>query len=626
MSIISIKLEEDYKSFDEGFETVLEGDTIILSGINGSGKSQLINIIRGVEQVERADPMMDPMNPTTNKKIHSLVKIDGQVLNQKCVEFKGFKDNFNISEILKPTSAELMRAVDEAYRIFKSGRLDPKKSPDYSSSCIKANKILSERFGKVDNSISESEFKTVLRQSGFLWQQDDKFSNVVGMLFYNHAMAIAQGRQDAGAVAGPAFDETTLGTPPWTELNELFSELNLEYRFKNNYTIFHAELDETPCLYSINKKGELLESETRALRDLSDGEKTIISLCFISLRKIEGEDKRLLLLDELDAVLNPSLTEKLFVVLQKYYVNKGIDVIITTHSPATISLAPKNATFYEVFKKNYSKQRVHEVNKDEYEELKIVNKRFYDKIENQEQRIQDLKVLLEKNEDFLIITEGKTDWKYMIGALKYFHAKNEFTDILEDHFYRFGSQEDVSNSICGTNDHADLGEAQLNKFLSNEIALRTGDVGRRKMIWIGVFDSDTNTKIKSNPVYGIHSFKIEPSGISTEFLFKDEEIKSLIDDKRLYLGTEFDQRTCRHKSENLNLGAGSQKKAGKKVIIDNDVYDANGINQSLSKEEFSQAIYNHNIEISDHSWENFRHIFEKIESLVPKSKEEFANQ
>ncbi|TSE05588.1 AAA family ATPase [Aquimarina algiphila] len=616
MSEITIKLNQKYKSFDQGFATSLQGNIIVLSGINGSGKSQLMNIIRGREQGD----LNNPLNPTQHINISSSIEIDGEKVDQNQIEIKSFKDNFNLPEIIKSTSVQLTNAIDQAHNQFKQGKLNPASLPQYASSCIKAINILKEKFGEVSNTISESDFKNTLRQSDFTWRNEDQFTDTIGFIFYSHAMAIAQGRQDAGAVDGPAFDKTSLGTPPWTELNNLFSELNLEYRFKNNYKIIHAELDEIPRLYSIDKEGNIIDSETRNLKDLSDGEKTIISLCFTSLRKIEGEDKKLLLLDELDAVLNPSLTENLFTVLKKYYLDKDIIVVITTHSPATISLAPEDTTFYEVFKKNYSNQRVIEVSKDEYKELQKVNKRFYDKIEDQAQRINDLEASLDSNEDLLIITEGKTDWKYIIGALKYFHSRNEFENINETHFYKFGTQEDLENSVCGTNINADLGEDQLNRFLANEISSRTGNTERRKMVWIGIFDSDTNIKIRNKPEYGVHSFKIKLDGISTEFLFNDDELKSLVAGKRLYIGDEFDTRTCQHSSENLNLGAGSYKKSGKRVIIDNDVYNQDKLNQALSKEEFSQAIYNHQIEISQESWEKFRHILEEIDSLIPVQK------
>lgn len=613
MSEIKINLNQKYKSFDQGFSTSLQGNIIVLSGINGSGKSQLMNIIKGREQ---GDPN-NPVTPTQHINISSSIEINGEKIDQKQIEIKSFKDNINLPEIVKSTSAQLTQAVDQAYNQFKKGKLTPASLPQFASSCIKANKILKEKFGKVDNTISESDFKNTLRQSDFIWRNEDQFTDIIGFIFYTHAMAIAQGRQDAGAVDGPAFDEASLGTPPWTELNNLFSELNLEYRFKNNYNIIHAELDETPILYSIDEKGDIIASDTRVLKDLSDGEKTIISLCFTSLRKIEGEDKKLLLLDELDAVLNPSLTENLFTVLKKYYLDKGITVIITTHSPATISLAPDDTVFYEVFKRNHSTNRIIEVDRDEYKELQKVNKRFYDKIENQTQRIKELEEVVDSNAEILIITEGKTDWKYFIGALKYFHSKDEFKNIEEEYFYKYGSEEDVNASVCGTNIFADLGESQLNKLLSNEIANRTGDAERRSKIWIGVFDSDTDIKIKNKREYNVHSFKIQPDGISTEFLFDDAEIKSEIESKRLFIGDEFNERTTRHVTENLNLGTGSQKRAGRREIIDCDVYNEADENQALSKERFSQAIYNHEIEISENSWERFRHIFEQIISFLP---------
>ncbi|MCG8763514.1 ATP-binding protein [Tenacibaculum finnmarkense] len=616
MNEINIKLNQKYKSFDKDFNTILRGNIIILSGINGSGKSQLINIIKGREQRD----INNFMDPTEHININSDVEINGITVDQKKIEVKSFKENINLPEIVKSTSTQATQAVDQAYNQFIKGNLDSDKLPQYASSCIRAIKILGDKLGVIDKNISESDFKNTLRQSDFTWRNEDQFTDIIGFLFFNHAMAIAQGRQKAGMKDGPAFDEASLGIAPWTELNTLFSDLKLEYRFKENYDIIHAELNETPCLYPIDKEGKISDSETRTLKDLSDGEKTIISLCFTSLRKIENEDKKLLLLDELDAVLNPSLIENLFVVLKKYYLDKGITILITTHSPATISLAPDNTFFYEVFKKNYSTSRIIEVDKDEYRELQKVNKRFYDKIDNQSQRINELESVLDSEEEILIITEGKTDWKYILGALKYFHSNEEFKNIEENFFYKYGSQSDVDNETCGTKIYADLGEDQLNKFLANEIALRTGDVLRRKKVWIGIFDSDTAIKIKSKPEYGVHSFKIEPDGISTEFLFNDNEIKTEIKEQRLFIGDEFDIRSTRHVTLNLNLGAGSQKKAGKRVIIDCDVYNQDIENKAISKEGFSQAIYNHEIEIENESWEKFRHIFTLIDSLLPKTE------
>lgn len=131
---------------------------------------------------------------------------------------------------------------------------------------------------------------------------------------------------------------------------------------------------------------------------------------------------------------------------------------LQTHSPATISLAPEYASFYEVFKKNYSSTRLYQVNKDDYLELQKVNKKFYDKISDQEKRIKELELSIDsEEEEALIITEGKTDWKYILKALEYLQNKGEFNLILPQYFYRFGSKEDVESSNCGTYVNVDIG-------------------------------------------------------------------------------------------------------------------------------------------------------------------------
>ena len=608
--MIQIKLNEKYKSFEPTFEIELEGELIILSGVNGSGKSQLMNIIYG-------DNGINPQTGIKNKDLNRIVMIDNKEVNWKEIEFKSFKDNITIPEIIKATSYFFNSAVDQAYNYYTQLRLNTTSNPNFAGSIEKAIKLLGNDYDPNKNDIPEDKFKNILRDANYVWEQDDVFNDTIGNIFYSHADDIAQGQQNAGKQDGPAFDPMSLGIAPWDELNELFAILKIEYRFKNNYEIKHGELTETPMLFQIDSNGNLIEEESRPLKDLSDGEKAIISLSFTSLKKIDIDNKKILLLDEFDATLNPSLIEIFFIVLKKYFIDKGIIVIMSTHSSATIYLAPEYAAFYEVFKKNDSTSRIYKIEKDAYIELQKVNKQFYDKINDQAGRIKQLEASIDSDKDVLIITEGKTDWKYLMSALDYFHSKEEFLEIEQDYFYCFGSKEDLENAICGTNVYADMGESQLNSFLSNEISIRNGDVSRRKKIRIGVFDSDTDIKIKYKNEYNVFAFKISPKNISTEFLFIEENLKSTVDGERLFIGEEFDPRTTRHNFENLNLGASSSKRAGKKEIIDADVFDNNGENKALSKEKFAQAVFEKVIEISPDSWENFRHIFEYIMSFLP---------
>lgn len=163
-----------------------------------------------------------------------------------------------------------------------------------------------------------------------------------------------------------------------------------------------------------------------------------------------------------------------------------------------------------------------------------------------------------------------------------------------------------------------MGESHLIKALESEIHFRTINSERRKKVRIGIFDSDTNTKIKDKEDYNVFSFKIEPNGISTEFLFVEDDIKKEVNGLRLFIGTEFDNKSTRHISEKLNLGVDSSKRAGKNEIIDLDVFDEKNQNKALSKEKFAQAVFEGDISISSESWQNFRHIFKNIENYLIK--------
>ncbi|AQQ01277.1 hypothetical protein B0W48_16775 [Pseudoalteromonas aliena] len=87
-------------------------------------------------------------------------------------------------------------------------------------------------------------------------------------------------------------------------------------------------------------------------QDLSSGEKVLMSfaLCLYNAsdERQEKHFPKLLLLDEIDAPLHPSIVLSLIKTIQEVLVdNKGVSVILTTHSPSTVALAPEE-TLYEM--------------------------------------------------------------------------------------------------------------------------------------------------------------------------------------------------------------------------------------------------------------------------------------
>jgi ABC-type branched-subunit amino acid transport system ATPase component len=132
------------------------------------------------------------------------------------------------------------------------------------------------------------------------------------------------------------------GISPWEFVNQILSISNLDFRIDN------PPLDEDwpyePKLKKISKDIEMRFS------DLSSGEKVLMSfaLCLYNTKDNRQSKTfpKLLLLDEVDAPLHPSMTKSLINTIQKVLVEgQRIAVILTTHSPSTVALAPEDSLY-----------------------------------------------------------------------------------------------------------------------------------------------------------------------------------------------------------------------------------------------------------------------------------------
>jgi len=619
MNKLRVKLNQTHRSFKKNFEYIFEGDLIILSGVNGAGKSQLLNIIYGQE------------NQDVNKNILSEIILNEENCTRSDVIFKSFRESISIPELTAASSQSILNSKNQAWNYYNNFLLDPdhKGCLIFSRSCKEVREVLIKKFGKdsfQNKHINLEDFKKGL-PNNFIWRQDDVFSNIIGEVFYNFAARVHNGH--AQARGGSVFDEGGLGVAPWKELNDLFAELKLEYRFKQNYYIVDEayEINEQPRLYPIGDSGVVDEDSPRQLADLSDGEKAILSLAFASLSGVKKEQKKILLLDEYDATFNASLTAIFFKILDKYFISKGILVIFSTHSIATLALAPEEARYYEIYKESLDKPRILEVNRDNYTDLRVVNKRFFDQIADQQQRIEELQnskmVAFDKTKlELCIYTEGKTDWRYFLKALEYFHSKNEYSEIKTEYFIKYGSKNDVILKKCGTEIENEMGDGNLESFLNGLKNTRLVEKQKSYHRVIGIFDSDNkNIKIIDEELLRIHSFKIDPDGISSEILFDESELKAFVDGKRLYLGNEFDKKTKQliaNRAISLGGDSPNSNKAGKRIVVDMDVFNEKAENIALSKDAFSVAVFNGKLNISDSSWEKFRHIFENIRTFIAR--------
>lgn len=133
--------------------------------------------------------------------------------------------------------------------------------------------------------------------------------------------------------------------PPWELLCDVLAEMrdaagedglfDFEFSDPDGYELNMANYEQ------FTFQAEMTNRTTGSKYDLdslSSGEKVLMALCLASFNQYLGRRRpKLLLLDELDAVLHPSMVAALITTLKSMFVKRGTKVIMTSHSPMTVA-------------------------------------------------------------------------------------------------------------------------------------------------------------------------------------------------------------------------------------------------------------------------------------------------
>lgn len=212
----------------------------------------------------------------------------------------------------------------------------------------KASAIVQQRNPELFLEASQSAF---FEDKNFLWGEVDPFQQAFGRVFATYRDLIHANDRLAKY---PPQDEPNRqylneeefvakhGAPPWQFVNQILEACSLDFR------VDHPPMHE---IVSYEPKLRKLTSDVvMRFQDLSSGEKVLMSfaLCLYNAeddRQVKRFPK-LLLLDEVDAPLHPSMAASLIRTIQDVLVrDKNVAVILTTHSPSTVALAPDEAIF-----------------------------------------------------------------------------------------------------------------------------------------------------------------------------------------------------------------------------------------------------------------------------------------
>jgi predicted ATPase len=191
--------------------------------------------------------------------------------------------------------------------------------------------------------LTQSQFRSALTNSPIML---DPFRQQLSALFaaYRKAQEANAVNQNSALKSAEPLSElefqSEFGSQPWDTLNEMLKLGG--YRFRVNHPIdsgpFEVEIKSVDSTASWN------------FSDLSSGEKVLVSFLLASYTVHNGfvnkQVPKVLLLDEVDAPLHPSMIDSLLRVVSQVLVeDQQVHCIMTTHNPATIALAHSASIF-----------------------------------------------------------------------------------------------------------------------------------------------------------------------------------------------------------------------------------------------------------------------------------------
>ena len=198
-----------------------------------------------------------------------------------------------------------------------------------------------EHFPRAINEITEIEF-----MSSYLpLELKNKFiPNQLGQIFLAYQEKINQNilnraNGNMSALSDEEFIKRN-GEAPWLLIDRILESFG-DFDIRVNNPAHLNLTDRYMTQLILRKKGIEIGFDS-----LSSGEKTLLALA----ASIYNADHiktfpRIILLDEIDASLHPSMIQQLLNGLQKISTEFATEIILVTHSPSTVALAPDDSVF-----------------------------------------------------------------------------------------------------------------------------------------------------------------------------------------------------------------------------------------------------------------------------------------
>ena len=365
---MQIKIKDQYKSIKK-CEFELPSFSV-LTGKNGSGKSHLLEVLanNSLSEVYHDGKIVKNI---LHKKFSELIPeiqescdwslIPGHIKNM-WNEFNKIKNSEKIIGKNITNESFLAMIGDKNLKLFVSKVIDDTKE-DFINLTEDDFSDYFDMFFMGKGGLFHTRLAIIFKNYHRMWIENDqeKYYKEKGM------------RNRRFILSDEEFIEKH-GQPPWELVNNIFNELGISYEANNPVG---TRLDSSFILKFRDKK-ENIDIQSK---DFSTGEKVLLSLAVAIYNNSDNFEKpELLLIDEPDAALHPSMSKKMINVLYKnIYEENRIPVIITTHSPTTV-IASEGITIYQLLRgdsipRKTSTQEAIEILSGEIPFLKISNEK-----------------------------------------------------------------------------------------------------------------------------------------------------------------------------------------------------------------------------------------------------------
>ena len=384
---LKLKFKENfsgYLSIKKKFEISDFSELNIITGINGSGKTHFLKAIeRGDIEAEYNSEKILPQHikffdynsfKLENEKVitsSNFIQEKNNFLNKLCdlVWSHGMATDKRITEIERFNSQEfweiMKRKLKTTHKFFSvqklaemnnTSKLDEVFRQNYNVHSEYMLRIVKSKFSslknlRIDTSNLHEEY-FISPEEDILKMKDDKINQIVlakqpvsfleqgfGEIFKKYTDILdgyIKNNKNMDKTHGQLIDDckSEYGSFPWDFANEMFKKYSEEsfvfkYKFEKPMEIAHEGIKAN----LINGNEENIDFE-----NLSSGEKMLLALTlFLYKSKINRNFPKLLLLDEIDVTLHPSMCKKVIEILKEIFVENGIKIILTTHNPSLVA-------------------------------------------------------------------------------------------------------------------------------------------------------------------------------------------------------------------------------------------------------------------------------------------------